>query len=148
MRNLENMKNEFGNVATGNGKYSVGIVNNKNGKRITISAALGQALNLTDKAGFMIDTEAKELLISSSFSYKGAATVNVSGADGQKKIVYSAPIVEAVTRSFQLDFSVKTSMSFGDIYIETDENTDLPYAVVKMQNTAGGTDEDQIDGTA
>ena len=48
MRNFSKMKNMFGNTATKKGKYSVGVVNNRNGKRITVSASLGERLDIED----------------------------------------------------------------------------------------------------
>ena len=146
MRNFNEMKNNFGNVTTAKGKFTVGVVHNRNGKRVTISAALAEFLGIKDQASFIIDTEAGELLISRSFPYDAALTVTASGKDGEKKIAYSATVSESVVKAFGLDFSSKTSMSFGNITTEVDEGTGIPYAVVKMTGAVvtGGADDDEV----
>lgn len=151
MRNFEEIRNAFDVFAAkmGGGKYSVSVVNNDNGKRITISAALAKELGIKNEASFMIDKKTGELLISRDFPYRGSMKVKASGKDDQKKIVYSSQLVHSVTGSFNLDFSARTSMSFGLVGFEVDEKTGLPYVAVKMNSGAGGvTDEDQTEGTA
>ena len=145
MRNFEEIRNAFDVFAAkmGGGKYSVSVVNNHNGKRITISAALARELGIKNEVSFMIDETTGELLISSNFPYKGAMKAKASGKDDQKKIVYSSQVVHSVTQSFGLDFSKRTSMSFGLVGFETDEKTGLPYIAVKMNSSGGGEDEDQ-----
>lgn len=143
MRDFNTMKNQFGNVTTAKGKFTVGVVYNRNGKRVTVSAALAEALSIEDKLSFIIDTETRELLVSKDFPYKAALTVNASGEDGEKKIAYSATVAESVVKAFGLDFSTKTSMSFGSITTEVDEATGIPYAVVKITGdgvVGGGAD--------
>lgn len=152
MRNFNTMKNMFGNTATKKGRYSMGVVNNRNGKRITVSASLGERLGIEDEVAFAIDTETNELLVAKDLPEGVAAKFNASGEDGQKKIVYSAGVVEKVTDVFGLDFSNKTSMSFTDITIEECAETGIPYAAVKMRNNvSGGGDsgeEDETEGVA
>lgn len=146
MRNFEKMKNQFGNVTTAKGKFTVGVVYNRNGKRVSVSAALAEALGIEDKMSFIIDAEAGELLISRDFPYPAALTVTASGKDGEKKIAYSATVAESVVKAFGLDFSSKTSMSFGSITTEVDEATGTPYAVVKItgEGVVGGGDDDEV----
>ena len=146
MRDFNKMKNQFGNVTTAKGKFSVGVVFNHNGKRVSVSAALAEVLDVKDKMSFIIDPEAKELLISKEFPYPAAVTVNASGKDGEKKIAYSATVAESVVKVFGLNFSEKTSMSFGNITTEVDEGTGIPFAVVKMtaNAAAGGEENDEV----
>jgi len=146
MRDFNTMKNQFGNVTTAKGKFTVGVVHNRNGKRVTISAALGEFLGIKDQISFIIDTEVGELLISRSFPYDAALTVTASGKDGEKKIAYSATVSESVVKAFGLDFSSKTSMSFGSITTEVDEATGTPYAVVKItgEGVVGGGADDEV----
>lgn len=142
MRNFANMKNQFGNVTTARGKFTVGVVFNTNGKRVSVSAALAEALGIEEKMAFIIDTEAQELLISREFPYPAAITVNASGKDGEKKIAYSATVAESVVRAFNLNFSERTSMSFSKVTTDVDADTGIPYAIVKMAaDTAGGGEE-------
>ena len=114
-------------VSTGASKYSISIVNNINGKRLTVSKALSSDLHLNDTAYFLPVEETGQLLIAGSPIGK-ANPCCLSGAD--KKICYNASLVKMLTESFKLDFSSKTSMCFSDIYI--DKSTGSPVAVVNM----------------
>ena len=146
MRNFNDMTNEFGNTKVKAGKFTVGVVNNRNGKRVSISAALADTLGLKEKVYFIIDKETMELLISRHFPYKAAVEASASGEDGQKKIVYSAGIVETITQKFNLDFTARTSMSFDRVDIGTDEDTDIPYAIVKILPGVAGAGGDSDEG--
>lgn len=151
MRNFAAMKNAFGGKTAKTGKYSVGIVNNKNGKRVTISASLATALGIQDAVYFIIDADNKELLVSADFPYAAAVKTKASGVSGEKRIVYLAAVVEAITQHFQLDFTTKTSRSFYDVQIDTDEDTSIPYAVVKIAEevpVGGVPSEDQTEDHA
>ena len=117
-------------VSTGATKYSLGIVNNINGKRISISKALSTALALNDTACFLPVEEENQLLISAAPIGDRSSLSSLSGAD--KKISYNAALVQMLTNCFKLDFSDKTSSSFNDIYI--DNSTGTPVAVVSMNS--------------
>ena len=118
-------------VSTGANKYSVSIVNNINGKRVTVSKALSAALKLDSVAYFLPVEETNQLLISASpIGDDRSSSSSLSGAD--KKISYNAALVKMLTDAFKLDFSDKTSRSFNDIYV--DNSTGTPVAVVSMDS--------------
>lgn len=115
-------------VSSGASKYSLSIVNNINGKRITISKALSTALSLADTAYFLPVEETGQLLISASPIGAKSSCSSLSGAE--KKISYNASLVKMLTEAFKLDFSDKTSCSFSDITIDT--STDHAVAIVEI----------------
>lgn len=55
---------------------------------------------------------------------------NVKDSNG-KAIVYSTPLVTEIAEAFELDFSNRTSMTFGDIQYTTSE--DSPVIIVKVK---------------
>lgn len=55
---------------------------------------------------------------------------NVKDSNG-KAIVYSTPLVTEIAEAFELDFSNRTSMTFGDIQYTTSE--DSPVLIVKIK---------------
>ncbi|EKQ55895.1 MULTISPECIES: hypothetical protein [unclassified Clostridium] len=55
---------------------------------------------------------------------------NVKDSNG-KAIVYSTPLVTEIAEAFELDFSNRTSMTFGDIQYTTSE--DSPVIIVKIK---------------
>lgn len=112
----------------GSSKYSVSIVNNTNGKRVSLSKALSEKLNLTETAFFLPVESAGELIISSVALGDRASTTMLSGKD--KKICYNAALVTLLTDSFKLDFSTRTSCSFNEIKFDT--VGDATVAIVKM----------------
>ena len=115
-------------VTTGASKYSVSIVNNTNGKRVSISKALSYDLSLNRSAYFLPVEETGQLLISASPIGDKSSSSSLSGAE--KKISYNASLVKMLTEAFKLDFTAKTSCSFADIYVDT--SSDSPVAVVNM----------------
>ena len=128
-------------VSSGASKYSVSIVNNINGKRITISKALSADLSLNDTAYFLPIEETGQLLISAAPIGTKSSCSSLSGAE--KKISYNASLVKMLTEAFKLDFSDKTSCSFSDITIDT--STEHAVAIVEIGVTSieaqGGGDE-------
>lgn len=55
---------------------------------------------------------------------------NVKDSNG-KAIVYSTPLVKEIAKAFELDFSNRTSMTFGDIQYTTSEES--PVIIVKIK---------------
>ena len=55
---------------------------------------------------------------------------NVKDSNG-KAIVYSTPLVTEIAKAFELDFSNRTSMTFGDIQYTNSE--DSPVIIVKIK---------------
>lgn len=117
-------------VSTGASKYSVSIVNNVNGKRVTISKALSFDLSLDNSAYFLPIEETGQLLISATPIGDKSSCCSLSGTD--KKTCYNASLVKMLSDAFKLDFSNKTSMAFTDIYI--DNSTNSLVAVVNVVN--------------
>lgn len=108
----ENGKNY--NVASGGGKYSLSIVNNINGKRVTLSKTLSSDLNITDEVHFLPVPSENILIVSSKSISSKSASCPMSGQDG-KKICYAAGVVKMITEAFALDYSNVTSLSFNNI---------------------------------
>lgn len=112
--------------------YSFGIVNSKNnGKRLTLSKALSKKLDIKDDIAFLPMPDDGVLLISSQLPLSVAINATCKGED--KKIVYSATLVQHLTSAFKLDFSNRTSVAFSDIKFET--NGDLTAAIVTINST-------------
>ena len=116
---------------TASGPISFGVVNNINGKRLTLSKALSAALSLEDAMEILPSYEENVLFVSKKLPAAKVFTGKLSGAD--KKICYSSVLVERVTTAFNLDFSNKTSMSVNTI--EFTEIEGVPVAVVHFPNT-------------
>ncbi len=111
---------------TASGPISFGVVNNVNGKRLTLSKALAAALGLEDAMEILPHHDENFLFVGKKLPVDKAFRGKLSGAD--KKICYSAELVERVTTAFNLDFSGKTSMSVSTIEFTEIEGT--PVAVV------------------
>ncbi len=108
------------------GTFSFGVVNNVNGKRLTLSKALATALGLEDTFEILPHHDENFLFVGKKLPATKVFQGKLSGAD--KKICYSAQLVERVTTAFHLDFEGKTSMSFNTIeFTEIEGN---PVAVV------------------
>lgn len=104
---------------TSNGIYSVNMVNNKNGKRISFSKMLSMKLGLQDIIDIVAFEDDGVILISKNLPHDDKSTFGLRGDD--KKIIYNAELVETLTEIFNLDFSTKTSRSFTDISINADD---------------------------
>ena len=116
-----------------NGGFSVGIVNsNQNGRRISLSKALCAKLQITDTAVFMPLPQEGVLLVANELPMSNAVKGNLKGEG--KKLCYSAELVLALSKLFNLDFSTRTSMSFSDV--EIDVKDDIPVAIVAITNPA------------
>ena len=129
-------------ISSGASKYSFSIVNNINGKRMTVSKALCADLALDKTAYFLPVEETGNLLISASPIGDNSSHCSLSGTD--KKIAYNASLVQMVTAAFKLDFTQKTSMSFADIRI--DNLNGNPVAIISIGEDAStivGADVDE-----
>lgn len=108
------------------GTFSFGVVNNINGKRLTLSKALAAALGLEDAMEILPHHDENFLFVGKKLHATKVFYGKLSGAE--KKICYSSELVTRVTEAFNLDFSDKTSMSVNTIeFTEIDGN---PVAVV------------------
>lgn len=115
-----------------NSKYSLGIVYNSNGKRITLSKSLCLELGVKDNVYVLAVPSKNTLLISSSQFSEKSSPLSCRG-DG-RKTCYNAEAVQKISESFELDFAKITSMTFTDISIE--KLSDIPVAMVNMISKA------------
>ena len=119
--------------------YSVGIVNSfDNGKRVSISKGLSKKLALTDTVAVLPMAEDGVVLFAKALPFAAASTVKLSGKD--KKIAYSAPLVQMLTLAFGLDFSVRTSMAFNEV--EFEDLDGVTVAAVRIYNKATNSVQD------
>ena len=121
--------------SVGASRISFGLVNNVNGKRITISKALSQKLHLDDTAYISLVPEQNALLVSATPVTEKSCKCLLRGAD--KKTSYSAQVISTITTVFNLDFTQKTSLSFSDI--ELDVVNDIDVAVINIEPTPKAT---------
>jgi hypothetical protein len=112
------------NVSGGSAPLSFGIVNNKNGRRLSFSKALVKKLHLEDKVELAADPQSGILMIAKALPLKNKVEAILKGEDNDKKICYNANIVAWVTGAFHLDFAQKTSRSFSKMeFLEKDGTT-------------------------
>ena len=116
-------------IAKSGGKFSLGLVNSKNsGKRLTISKAIADKLELIDKVYAMPAEDDRKLVLSKTKVFPHSVELKIT--DEGKRTSYCAPFVELLTDRFALDFSKHVSRTFYDVDFDTYENT--PVAVVSF----------------
>ena len=123
--------NRLANVnRTGVGTYSVNIVNNKNGKRVSFTKALVVKLGLTDSVDIVVLEEDNTILIGRNLPFEEAKTTyKLSGDD--KKLIYNSTLIQELTEIFSLDFGGKTSKSFTEITFNIDDSGVMAAVVLK-----------------
>lgn len=99
----------------GRAEKSVSIVLCDNGKRLTMSASLFEALGQPDEVKCAV-IESKRYLIIARDIKSVDTTYNVSNKG--KGIIYNAELVRTVAETFSLDFSNRTSMSFNNVKLK------------------------------
>lgn len=115
---------------TERGTYSFGIVNNKNGKRISISKLLAKTLNLTDHVDIVALEEDNIILLGKSLPFDEVkVTCKLSGDD--KKIIYNSQLVHNLSEIFSIDYKGQTSRAFSEISIHADNNTVMAAVIIK-----------------
>ena len=129
-------------VSTASGIYSFGVVNNINGKRLSISKALAKALGLENYIEILPSFDENVLFVGKKIPVDKPFFGTLSGSD--KKICYSTELVTRVTTAFNLDFSTKTSMSVSDV--EITEIGDFPVAVVYFPDSGKSSTSPDGDG--
>ena len=120
-------------VQTASSAYSFGIVNSKNGKRLTFSKALSEKLGLGETVDILPIIDDGVLLVSANLPFEAASKGAVN--KDERKICYAAALVALVTESFKLDFTRRTSMSFSDITVEDYEGETI--AIVSIKEPEG-----------
>lgn len=104
-------------------KGAIGVVKKDSCNKVTISKNLLKQLgNPTEvQFGFINDN----LIIGTSNSFENADTYTLKkykNTSSMENIVYSSQLVEEITNFFELDFSTKTSITFGKYEIQTEDN--------------------------
>lgn len=117
-----------------NGKLSMGIVNSQdNGKRVTFSKALADALALEDKVEVALVPSKGCVLVSKKLASSKAIKGKLSARNEKRKICYNAGMVEGITKAFGLNFDEHVSVSYDDITLgNLDDGT--PVAIVNVYN--------------
>ncbi len=113
----------------GRGVMSVSVVNSENGKRVTLSGALLAALGNPDNVQFAADSKENILYIAEDL---GGTQKHQNIKHGKKGIIYNAALVQKITDSFNIDYSDKTSVTFNNVTIDTDDDTGMKIAIVDM----------------
>ena len=96
----------------GRAEKSVSIVLCDNGKRLTMSASLFEALGQPEMVKCAIDIEDRILIIASDI--KSVDTTYPVSNKG-KGIIYNSELVRYIADAFSLDFINRTSMSFNNV---------------------------------
>ena len=109
-------------------KHSISIVNNINGRRVTISKSIADYLKLSDFVMVKPSVEKRKLVLGRELPFPGSSKVNLSGSG--KKIAYNAELVQVLTKAFDLDFTKCTSRSFSDVTLDVLD--DVPVAIVSF----------------
>ena len=127
----------MGNTSGGNAKKSITVVYNVNGKRITISKALAEALKLeaTAQLSFVIDDGV--ILLGKVTSQNEDERIELVLKDEKdtikgKKISYNADAAYGIATGFNLDYRKNSSKSFDNIEIDY-SNPDNPIAVITIR---------------
>ena len=126
--------------ASGSGKYTISVVNsNGNGKRITLSKALVEKLDLDGSVSMLPLQGEGVLMVAKELPFASASTIELTSSDG--RIAYHAGAVKLLVDTFNLDYSGgKTSMSFNDV--EFTEHNGETVAIVTIPASA------MVSGTA
>ena len=130
-----------GNTAGGSSKMSFSVVYNRNGKRITISKKLAEALKLIDTAQLSFVIDAGVILLGKVTSQNKDERIELALKDERntiqggvtgKKISYNADAAHGIATGFNLDYSKKSSISFDKIEIDSSD-AENPIAVITIK---------------
>ena len=130
-----------GNTAGGSSKMSFSVVYNRNGKRITISKKLAEALKLIDTAQLSFVIDAGVILLGKVTSENKDERIELALKDERntiqggvtgKKISYNADAAYGITNSFNLDYKNRSSYSFDKIDIDHSD-PDTPIAIITIK---------------
>jgi hypothetical protein len=113
------------------GAYGISVVNSKkNGVRVVLTPKLHESLGSPKSLQFATDDD--DLYIGAEIPYSTQSVPFSTGIG--TNIIYSRKFVNFLVKRFQLDFTQRTSMSFREIVIETQEfeEREIVYAKIKM----------------
>ena len=125
---VENAPKAVKSEHKGVSKPSLSVVFNKNGKRVTFTAGLAEALDLEESVDFFPLVEDGILLVSKKLDIDNASNGKIN-AEG-KRICYSEPLSRMIVTAFGLDYSSCTSKAFDEISFE--EIDGVKVAAVKI----------------
>ena len=112
----------------GRAEKSVSLVLCDNGKRLTMSAILFEALGQPEKVKCAVIADRRYLIIAHDIKSVDT-TYNVSNKG--KGIIYNSELVRTIADTFSLDFSNKTSMSFNNVKIENIDGVATAFVQIK-----------------
>lgn len=111
------------------------VVNSKDhGKRVSLSEKLLTELN--HPKAIQVSLAKDRIALAEKLSDDHHSfTIKKDGKNGKRGIVYASGLVEEITKQYNLDFSSRVSVTFGDVqYLKKDG---YPVAVVTMKNSLG-----------
>ena len=125
--------------ASGSGKYSISVVNsNGNGKRITLSKALVEKLDLDGSVSMLPLPGEGVLMVAKELPFASASTIELTSSD--KRTAYHAGAVKLLVDSFNLDYSGgKTSMSFNDVEFTEHNGETVAIVTIPVSAMVSGT---------
>ena len=131
-------------TGTASGKYSVSVVNsNGNGKRITLSKALVEKLELDGSVSFIPLKEERVILMAKELPFPSASTIELTSGD--KRIAYNADAVKLLVDEFDLDYSGgRTSMSFNHIDFNVHDGITIATIEIPAAASANLTSADAV----
>lgn len=125
-RTAQSRDNSKGETAK---KGGLSIINAKMGCRITLSSKMFRKLDNPDKVQVLFKEE--ELIIGNGLP-GGNENYSVR-KDGKEKIkgqIYNSHLVKEITAEYKLDFSNRTSITFGEVKYYNQDGA--PFAVIQM----------------
>lgn len=93
------------------GKGAMSVVNHENGKRIRLSKDILEPLNSPEKVRVLIDKNNRQIHFFSND--KDGMKAHVLKGSPTKNTIYSVDLVNEVTELYNLDFSERSSTTFG-----------------------------------
>lgn len=136
------MESQMPTVAKQNGRYSFGVVrSNGNGKRISLSKSLKQALDLGKSFSLTANKKARKVFIAKNLPSPNAVECKFS--DRATNVCYNSSIVESIVEMFDLDYNGRVSRTFSDIEIV--DHDGIIFAVINIPEAdakAGGSEVD------
>jgi hypothetical protein len=124
--------------ATGSSKYSVSVVNSDgNGKRVALSKALFEKLQLEGSVCMLPLAEENVLLLAKEMPFPSTSKIELTSKK-DPRIIYNADVVALLVDTFGLDYTNCTSKSFNQI--EFEEHEGVTFAAVTMV-ASGGSDD-------
>ena len=137
-------------IRTRPGRYSMGIVlSERNGKRVSFSAALVERLDLKDSV-YITAYPSEGLLILGSTAYNAdSAEFSLRNSSGSGKLCYNTTLVKYLIDAYHLEYGDHVSRSFTDFVFNEDDTA--PMAILKLgtplsevSTEAEDIDEDEI----